>query len=1042
MLYPKRQEQQLSDALFQNPGSEYRAAPFWAWNCSLDTEELLRQLDVMKKMGMGGAHLHVRTGLATPYLGDAYFSSAKRCMEKCRQENMLFWLYDEDRWPSGAAGGMVTKDTQYRARHLLLTPFPYKIGEKPPECTRVNGTHCRTSNGTLLKCYDILLDKDGCLSEYRVVDENAPVRGTRWYAYLEIAVNNPWYNGQSYVNTLDPSAIQKFITITHEAYRKNFGEHFGGLIPAIFTDEPQFTHKTRLNDPKELTDIILPWTDDLPDSFYHAYGEDLLTHLPQILWQLPENKISALRYQYHDHVCQRFTESFAKQCGTWCADHGIMLTGHMMKEPTLESQTTALGEAMRNYRYFQLPGIDMLRDRTEFTTAKQAQSAAHQYGREGVLSELYGVTGWDFDFRGHKFQGDWQAALGVTVRVPHLSLVSMKGEAKRDYPASFNYQSPWWQDYACVENHFARIATAMTRGTPLVRVGVIHPIESYWLNFGPRSQTGAVCDQMDQQFQQLTQWLLQGCIDFDFISESLLPTLCPHGDAPLTVGAMSYDVIIVPECQTLRSTTLDRLEAFSQSGGKLIFLGHAPTCENALASNRGQRLWEQATHIAFSQYSVLRALEAYRLVAVYNEDGNLSDDFMHQLRLDGNVKWLFLAHAKKPACQDVPCCKNIRIVMNGCYHVLCYDTISGKIHPMQASVSRGKTEIQASLFDLDSLLLRFTADPVPTYTAPPVYAQKAIPVPALADFSLDEPNVLLLDKAEFALDDEPYRCEQELLRADTLLRTELGWRLRTYTLMQPWAAGHSTPTHTLRLRFCVHSDYRTENVKLALEDAHLAKIYLNGSPIHTQCDGWFTDKAISTVPLGSLQAGENRIEVILPFGEQTNIEWCYLLGAFGVCCQGQHRTLVPLPKQLGFDSILHQGLPHYGGNVTYHLPVTLTGSRLRIQAPHYDGTAIRVELQGQKSYIIYPPYCTVLEGLSPGQHTLQLTLLGHRGNCFGPVHMADTLEPGSHPRTWHTTGEKWTDSYRLTPIGIKSPPKIEEEYAPGESVNDTQSSFI
>ena len=148
MLYPKRKTIQLSDTLFQNPGSEYRAAPFWAWNCRLDTEELLWQLDVMKKMGVGGAHLHVRTGLATPYLGEAFFFAAKQCAEKCRQENMLLWLYDEDRWPSGAAGGIVTKNPKYRARHLLLTPFPYKPQETSPECTRVNGTNCRTSNGT------------------------------------------------------------------------------------------------------------------------------------------------------------------------------------------------------------------------------------------------------------------------------------------------------------------------------------------------------------------------------------------------------------------------------------------------------------------------------------------------------------------------------------------------------------------------------------------------------------------------------------------------------------------------------------------------------------------------------------------------------------------------------------------------------------------------------------------------------------------------------------------------------------------------------
>ena len=93
----------------------------------------------------------------------------------------------------------------------------------------------------------------------------------------------------------------------------------------------------------------------------------------------------------------------------------------MMEEPTLHSQTAALGEAMRSYRSFGLPGIDMLCDYREYTTAKQAQSASHQFGCPGVLSELYGVTNWDFDFRGHKLGGDWQAALGVTTRVPHLT---------------------------------------------------------------------------------------------------------------------------------------------------------------------------------------------------------------------------------------------------------------------------------------------------------------------------------------------------------------------------------------------------------------------------------------------------------------------------------------------------------------------------------------------------------------------------------------------------------------------------------------------
>ena len=97
MLYPKNQMPRLSEELFRHPTSEYRAAPFWAWNCKLEKDELLRQLDVLRQMGMGGAHMHVRTGMGTPYLSDEFMSLIRASTDKCKDEKMLAWLYDEDR---------------------------------------------------------------------------------------------------------------------------------------------------------------------------------------------------------------------------------------------------------------------------------------------------------------------------------------------------------------------------------------------------------------------------------------------------------------------------------------------------------------------------------------------------------------------------------------------------------------------------------------------------------------------------------------------------------------------------------------------------------------------------------------------------------------------------------------------------------------------------------------------------------------------------------------------------------------------------------
>ncbi len=1029
MLYPRKKDPVLSQELFKNPTSEYRGTPFWAWNCELKKDELLWQLEVLKEMGLGGAHMHVRTGMATPYLSDEHMALIKACVDKCRDEKMLAWLYDEDRWPSGAAGGLVTREKKYRARHLLMTMHPYATEGIYSEISEMSGRSGRSNNGYLLACYDVALDENGCLQSVKVIKPEEAAEGRKWYAYVETDPPNPWYNNQTYANTLDKETIQKFIEVTYERYLETCGEDFGGVVPAIFTDEPQFSHKETLGFAQEDRDVMLPWSDDVPDTFMAAYGEDIVAHLPELLWELPDNERSLIRYHYHDHIAERFSQAFADQCGQWCQEHNLMLTGHMMEEPTLQSQTAALGEAMRSYRGFQLPGIDMLCARLEYTTAKQAQSAAHQFGRPGVLSELYGVTGWAFDMRGHKLHGDWQAALGVTVRVHHLSWVSMKGEAKRDYPASMNYQSPWWTDYHVVEDHFARVNTALTRGRPLVRVGVIHPVESYWLHWGPSEQTYGVRKQLDDQFQNLTDWLLKGSIDFDFISESLLPQQCETASAPLRVGEMAYDVIVVPGCETIRSTTLDRLEAFLAAGGKLLFLGNAPDLVDAVPSARAHVLWANAQRCAFSREEVLTALENVRLLDIRNADGSRTENLLHQMRQDGDGLWLFVAHAHDPKCKDVVNCQKIRLTMHGAFAVKLYDTQTGNIYPVEATVRGGKTIVNADLYDYDSLLLRFEADSMleKPAEAKAVSGVRVLNVPELVDYKLAEPNAILLDKAEFALDGGEYQPEMELLRLDNVLRSQLGWPNRRGAVAQPWVVQEEKAEHKVNLRFRVYSEIPVVGAKLALEDAELAQIKVNGQHVSDKPDGWFVDKSIGVIALPPLNPGENIIEAALPFGRRTNVEWCYLLGDFGVELIGTRRVIVPAPKKLGFDDITRQRLPHYTGNVTYQVPVTTKGGSLRVTVPHYNGAMVRVELDGKPvGHILYPPYVLDIGKVDEGKHELGFTLLNTRENAFGPLHRTDYSNTWIGPDAWRTENSFWTESYRLTPAGIRTAPIVEE----------------
>ncbi len=1023
MLYKKNQTPKLDTELFKNPTSEYRAAPFWAWNCELEEDELLRQAECLKEMGMGGFHIHTRSGMATKYLGDEYMRLVKSCVKKAKSENMLAWLYDEDRWPSGTAGGYVTKTPEYRERNLTFTTQKDENVLSKSEAVKSGGAY-------LIAAYDIALNENGELLSYKLLNEGERAKGIARYAYCR--VNPPvlpgWHNGETYVDTLNPKAIQRFIEITHEAYKKAVGDEFGKTVPAIFTDEPQFVHKQALPFAASNADVLLPWTPDFDETYEKAYGISIIKHLPELFWELPDGKVSRARYFYHDHICERFTQSFSDACGKWCADNNIYLTGHMMEETTLKRQTAAIGEAMRAYRSFGLPGVDMLCDLKEYDTVKQAQSAARQYGREGVTSELYGVTNWDFDFRGHKRQGDWQAAMGVTVRVPHLSWVSMKGSAKRDYPASFNYQSPWYKEYPYIENHFARLNTVLTRGKPCVRVGVIHPIESYWLHWGPSDNTSETRRQKDINFKNIIDWLLFGTVDFDFISEACLPQLFKNTESGLSVGKMQYSVIVVPECETLRKSTADILNEFIRRGGKVIFMGEAPKYIDAEPGDKANELYGRGEHIPFEETALLNALGAYRDIEIKNPSGEAEKQFLYQMRKDGEEYSLFIALARRiedKYCSAVEQPSETVIKIRGEFCPLVFDTLTGEIREINYSAENGFTTLNYSFCENDSLLLRLEP------AASSKRSEKAAERIRIGQkdfkhklaYKREEDNVCILDIAEYALDNGEMQPEEEILRIDERLRRKFDWPLADGQDVQPWAIEKEKITHNVTLRFSFESECELENTFFCAEE--LESLHINGEETALNDCGYFVDKAIRKYALPPLRKGRNIIAAKVPFGKRISLEACYLIGDFNVRAEGCEKTLSKAADTIGFGDITKQGMPFYGGNITYSAKINVPEDCcLEVNIGRYAGAMTKVLLDGKEAAkIVFAPYNAEIKNVSKGEHTIEFVLFGNRYNTFGALHnCGSSLWYG--PSYWYSKGNLWSYEYNTKPAGILKSPVI------------------
>ncbi|MBQ7224914.1 MAG: hypothetical protein IJX06_05125 [Clostridia bacterium] len=1021
MLYKKNGSKKLDTKLFENPTCEYRGAPFWAWNTKLEKDELLWQIDRLKEMGLGGYHMHTRSGMNTEYLGTEFMDLIKACNEHGKKVGMLSWLYDEDRWPSGAAGGIVTKNPKYRSKFINFTM-------KKKEDVVDAKTGYETGKPYFVSAYDVTLNPDGTLKSYAVIGENDEAQGKKWYAYVCTPVPTGWYNYQTYVDTLDKEAMQEFIRVTYEAYDKAVGDDFGESIPAIFTDEPQFAIKHTFSFATSEEDVSIPWTTTADDSFKSRYGYSLVSKLPEVFWDLPNGEPSLPRYHYNDHICELFTQAFSDQCGKWCEDHGIALTGHMLHEESLNSQTNAIGEAMRCYRSFALPGIDMLCDHIELTTAKQCQSAVHQYGREAMLSELYGVTGWAFDFRGHKFQGDWQAALGVTIRVQHLSWVSMKGSAKRDYPASIHYQSCWYDKYPYVEDHYARLNTALTRGVPDVKVGVIHPIESYWLNYGPSENTAGVRNTMEENFQKLINVLLRGTIDFDFISESLLPD--QNGgvsDKKLNVGVMNYSAVVVPPIETIRKTTVDVLLDFIKKGGKVVFTGDCPRCVDGQLSSYAKDLYDKAEKVPFTQTEILNSLADYRDVDLKDFAGRRTNKFIYNMRNDGGRKWLFIAHVDKTPHKSEysSLCDGLHVTVTGCYRPTVYDTITGETHQIAYKVENGYTTFDKVLFASDSLLVYLEpakeGDKLEFEEVKRGEPDKIIDIKQKVDYTISEPNVLVLDMCRWSWDKKEWKDKEEILRIDAKIRKEFNYPLADGHDIQPWAIEEEKPDKFPYLRFEFDSEVES-TCKLAFEEA--VEVEFNGQPVEINPDGYYVDKSIKTIAMPNVKVGTNELIVRVPISKRVSIENMFLLGDFGVRVNGAIATVVARQDKIAFGSITQYGMPFYGAQIAYEVPIETGDCDLTINASLYEGALVDVKLDGKEvGKIVYAPYEIDVKDVSAGKHTLTFTLYATRVNSFGALH--DCLYLGwKGPNMYYTDGDLWSYEYMLTNQGIMKSPVI------------------
>ena len=419
-------------------------------------------------------------------------------------------------------------------------------------------------------------------------------------------------------------------------------------------------------------------------------------------------------------------------------------------------------------------------------------------------------------------------------------------------------------------------------------------------------------------------------------------------------------------------------------------------------------------------------------IRILDKMGAPTKDLMYSLRRDGDSGWLFIANMYKPELPHLINRKDIEIKIKGNLRPTVYDTLTGNTYTPCYKAKGGVTSVYTTLYDLDTILLKLD------YTeSESEFEEKRVNScvtelyhPTRVGYKRTEPNVLLLDMAEYSVNGSPFYAREEIMRIDAKVRDSLSLRQRRTKVVQPWAIAGEPEEHELKILFRFESRIAVNGARLAMENPERAVIEFNSEKISSEPIGYYVDRGIKTVQLPEIRKGENTLLITMPFGMRTDFEACYIVGDFGVEYVGREAFIKEDAEVLHFGSVVHQGMPFYGGNVEYLADVTLDeDSDIRITLSHYRGALVKVEVDGAfAGRIVCPPFTLTVRGLKAGVHRIKYTLFGTRYNTFSALHNLNAGKKRVYmgPDFWGSENEAWAYEYETRPMGILKTPVIEK----------------
>jgi len=549
-----------------SPPSEYGPEPYYGLNGPFTLDVARRDLDHMHQLGFRAVTVQYGWGSGMQYLSPEWFAFFRDFVAEAKKRDMRIWIVDDAGYPSGFAGGKFTSDKpELRMQALVAAKSPVAAGsafDKQVSPDTVAVTAISATGETQA------IPFSGDHTQW-----TAPA-GSDWTVYVvEHAFRtsptrsdtNPKRTKdgtQSLEDYLDPAATAEYLSFTHDAYKRAVGEEFGKTILGFRGDEPDYS----LNG--------LPWTPKFFATFEAKKGYDIRPYLAAFL-QGREIKLTAqqlrARADYYDVFADMFRDGFFKPQAEWCKANGLEYQVHLNHEEMQIDLAHSEGNFFRDMRFVQVPGIDSIWHQIWTDTVSDfprfASSAAHVYGHPRSFTESFAAYRPEPDVTMARYILNEQFVRGINlIEMMYYPSTATPG---RGGPAAY-MQDP---QFPALTEYARRMSYMLSMGRPTAEVALLLPSESLWM-----ADTTA-----DNTFVSTERVLSEHQIDFDIVDEDAIAGLLPlKGGAFVSISGNRYRTVLVPHADLLPSAVIERLHAFTEAGGHVVFLGATP----AYAANR------------------------------------------------------------------------------------------------------------------------------------------------------------------------------------------------------------------------------------------------------------------------------------------------------------------------------------------------------------------------------------------------------------------------------------------------------------------------